>query len=113
MSNALDAYSRPSNPLEENDAWLATFAVKYPCLADALVGTEGRSSSGPVRPPMSFILGTKDGRLRFSLSSRSGSRTYFGPIDDPNDVLGAAERCLAGNGGEWVTKQENGSSRHR
>lgn len=111
MSNALDGYSRPVNPLEENDKWLATFAERYPLLADALVGTEGRTTSGPVRPPMSFILGTKDGRLRFSLSNPKASRTYFGPIDDASDVLGAAERALKGNLGEWVTKQENGSRR--
>lgn len=105
MSNSLDGYHGSANPLED-DAWYEAIAEKYPMLADALLGN-GKlgKNTGPVRPPLSLIFSCKEGKLRFSLSSPDASRTYFGSLDDPREPLEAAERCLAGGRGEWVTKQ--------
>ncbi len=111
MSNFLDGYHRASNPLTENDAWADAMQKRYPLLVDAMVGSEGSSASGPTRPPLSFILSAKDGRLRFSLSSPQSSRSYSGPINDPTDPLMSAETCLEAGSGEWWTKQENQSRR--
>ncbi len=109
MSNFLDAYHAPLNPIEEDSAWADVMQKRYPLLVDAMVGSEGSGRSGPTRPPLSFILSKKDGRLRFSLSSPESSRTYFGPINDPSDPLMSAETCLQAGSGEWVTKRESGS----
>jgi len=107
MSTFLDSYHAPANPLEEVDAWYGHLAEKYPLLADALLGNAKLGTKGPVRPPLSFILSSKEGKLRFSLSSPDSSRTYFGSIDDPSEPLAAAERCLGASSGEWVTKNQN------
>lgn len=111
MSNFLDGYNRPYNPLKENDGWANVMQAKYPLLVDAMVGSVGSGASGPTRPPLSFILSSKDGKLRFSLSSPEASRTYFGPINDPSDPLMSAETCLQASSGEWVTKKEIGGRR--
>lgn len=107
MSNPLDSYHAPANPVEENRDWYEALAITCPMLADALMGSASLGKAGPVRPPLSFILSVKEGKLRFSLSSPDASRTYFGAIDDPCEPLAAAERCLAASAGEWVTKKTN------
>ena len=109
MSNALDGYQRGSDLGETLQAWYDVVKAMYPNLAQALLGNELTRNGGPVRPPLSFILGLKDGKLRFSLTSPEASKTYFGKIDDPKDILGAAERCLATSAGEWSEKRQNGS----
>jgi len=111
MSNFLDGYHAPVNPIEEDKSWADAMQVKYPLLVDAMVGSEGSGRSGPTRPRLSFILSSKDGRLRFSLSSPDSARSYSGPIDDATEPLEAAERALAANKGEWWTKHENGYRR--
>jgi len=107
MSNSLDAYHASPNPAEDNRDWFEALAKKWPFVADALMGSLPTGSKGPVRPPLSLIFSVKEGKLRFSLSSPDASRTYFGSLDDPGEPLDAAERCLAGARGEWVTKQNN------
>jgi len=104
VSNSLDGYHGPANPLEADDAWYEHLALKYPNLADALLGNAKNGAKGPVRPPLSVMISAKEGRLRFCLSSPDSSRSYFGPIDDPCEPLEAAERALAACQGEWVTK---------
>lgn len=111
MSSFLDGYNSASNPLLGGDKWADAMQVKYPLLVDAMVGSEGSGHSGPTRPPLSFILSAKDGRLRFTLSSPESSRSYSGPIDDPSEPLAASERALQGNAGEWWTKKTNGGGR--
>lgn len=111
MSNFLDGYHKGSNPVKENDGWANAMQAKYPMLVDAMVGSEGSGASGPTRPPLSFTLKATDGTLRFTLSSFESSRSYSGPIDDPSDPMGAAERALQGNKGAWWTKKEDRSGR--
>lgn len=111
MSNFLDGYHVSPDSLKENGSWADAMQVKYPLLVDAMVGSEGSGRSGPTRPPLSFILSAKDGRLRFSLSSPEASRTYSGPINDPSDPLMSAETALMAGSGEWWTKNENGGRR--
>lgn len=111
MANPFDAYHSSPNPVEENQQWLGKMVAKYPLLAEALLGNEHQRGSGPVRPPLSFILSVKDGRLRFVLSSQASHRTYYGPIDDASEPLEAAERALLTSAGEWSTRRENGARR--
>lgn len=110
-SNFLDGYARKNSSLEECYEWAEKMEVKYPLLTAAMRGKEASSASGGEIPQLSFILSSKDGRLRFTLSSQESSRSYSGPIDDPSEPLEAAERALAGNRGEWWTKNEKGSGR--
>jgi len=106
MSNSLDSYHASANPAEDNRDWYEAVAAKWPLLADALLGSLPNGKPGAVRPPLSLIFSVKEGKLRFSLSSPDSSRTYFGSLDDPGEPLEAAERCLAGSRGEWVTKSQ-------
>jgi len=109
MSNVLDAYNGSGDLGDLLQKWYDIVKAMYPNLAQALLGNELTRNGGPVRPPLSFILSVKDGSLRFSLTSPEASKTYFGKIDDPKDILGAAERCLANGAGEWSVKRQNGS----
>lgn len=111
MSNSIDAYNDQHALVDNQEEWYGAVKAMYPNLASALLGNELTRNGGPLRPPFSFILSTKDGRLRFSLSNPEASKTYFGKIDDPKDILGAAERCLATGAGEWSEKRHNGSRR--
>lgn len=106
MSNPLDSYHAPANPLQSDKDWYEALAIKYPLLADALMGSAPIGKNGPVRPPLSVIFSVRDGRLRMSLSSPDSSRTYFASIDDPGEPLVAAERALQAGSGEWVTKSD-------
>jgi hypothetical protein len=113
MSNPLDAYNGDAGLGDVLQQWHDAVRAKYPLLADALLGNELTRSGGPVRPPLSLIVSTKDGRLRFSLSSPEASKTYFGKIDDPGAILESVERCLREGAGEWSIKQQNGSRHSR
>jgi len=113
MSNFLDAYNGNGALGEALQQWHDAVRAKYPLLADALLGNELTRKDGPVRPPLSLIISTKDGRLRFSLSNPEASKTYFGKIDDPSDILGSCEACLANQSGEWSMKRESSTSKAR
>jgi hypothetical protein len=105
MSNFSDGYARNGDLLVDDTDWANKMAAKYPNLVTALLGQPGSGGEKVNRPPLSLIIGVKEGRLRGSLSSAESARTYFFPIDDPAEPLEAAERALAGNTGEWVTKR--------
>lgn len=105
MSNFTDGYAKNGSSMVDDSDWANKMAVKYPNLVCALLGQEGKGGEKVDRPPLSLILGVKEGRLRGSLSSPESSRTYFFPIDDPSEPLVAAERALDLNMGEWVTKR--------
>jgi len=113
MSNFLDSYSGDGALGETLQAWHDAVRAKYPLLADAMLGNELTKKDGPLRPPFSLIIGTKDGRLRFSLSNPEASKTYFGKIDDPSDILGSCEACLREQSGEWSLKKNNDSGKGR
>lgn len=109
MSNVLDGYQRSESNGEALQAWYDVVKAMYPNLAQALLGNELTRNGGPVRPPLSLIISLKDSKLRFSLTSPEASKTYFGKIDDPKDILGSCERDLATGAGEWSMKRQNGS----
>lgn len=111
MSNALDGYHGAVTLGDELQKWFDPLSAKYPNLASALLGNELTRNGGPLRPPMNLSFSVKDGKLRFTLFSNEASRTYFGKLDDTVDLLGAAERCLASQAGEWSEKPKNGSSK--
>lgn len=113
MSNFLDGYSRNGSSQVDDSDWANKMAVKYPNLVSALLGMPGAGGDRADRPPLSIIIGVKEGRLRGSLSSPESSRTYFFPIDDASEPLEAAERSLDGNTGEWVTKRVDKNSSRR
>lgn len=108
MSNSLDGYNGDSALGDQVQRWHDAVRAKYPLLADALLGNELTRNGGPVRPPLSLIVSTKDGKLRFSLTSPEAARTYFGKIDDPAAILESCEACLRDQSGEWSLKRENG-----
>ncbi len=107
MSNFVNGYARPYNPVEDNKSWADAMQVKYPLLVDAMVGSEGSGRSGPKVPPMALKIHAKDGRLRFTLSSQESPRCYSGPISDPTDPLMSVERAMEASAGEWWEKPKN------
>lgn len=113
MSNFLDGYSSTNRMGDELQAWYDVVSKNYPLLASALLGNELTRKDEPLRPPFSLIISTKDGKLRFSLSSQEASKTYFGKIDDPAAILESCEACLRDQAGEWSLKRENGHSKGR
>ncbi len=111
MSNVLEGYHGEVTLGDELQRWYDPLSKKYPNIAAALLGNEQTRNGGPVRPPFGLTFSVKDGMLRFSLFSNEASKTYFGKIDDPDDILEAAERCLATKAGEWAPKPKNGASK--
>jgi hypothetical protein len=113
MSNSLDAYTAPINPLTEAEAWYDALAKNYPTLAEALLGNEHTRNGGPMRPPLTLMISQKGPNLRWMLSNKQSSKTLFGTDCDPLDVLGSVERALKAGQGEWIDKQPNGSGNRR
>lgn len=111
MSNSLDGYTSSFNPLQEAQAWFDLLSLKYPLLAEALLGNEHTRNGGPLRPPLSLIVSNKDGKLRAILSGPESSKSYFAPIEDASDVLASVEKALRDNTGEWSMKRPPGARR--
>jgi len=106
MGSFADNAILPANPVDDNMGWMTKLDGKYPSLASALSGEIGWEKNGGKRPPLSLIIFTRDGRLRFTLSNPEWNRTYHCQITDPSDPLGSVEMALAANQGEWVTKKK-------
>lgn len=113
MSNSLDGFAKPLNPMKDAEKWYDKLAAKYPLLALALLGNEMEKGSSGCRPPFSIIIAVKGDSLRGSLSNPEAYRTCFLPIDDPAEPLEALERALATGKGEWVDKPKDWASKRR
>ncbi len=111
MSNSLDDYNAPRNPLLDASAWHDVLSKKYPMLADALLGNELTRKDGPVRPPFTLMLREKNGSLSAMLSNQEASRTWFSPKLEPEELLASVETALREKLGEWVQKPKNGSGK--
>jgi hypothetical protein len=108
MSNSLDDYGTPVNPLLEASAWFDVFEKKYPTLASALLGNEHTRNGGPVRPPFTLMVRAKGGSLQAMLSSPDASKTWFSTPLEPEALLEAIEGQLAKKLGDWIVKGKNG-----
>lgn len=110
MSNFADGYAPEFNPAAISDEWHAKLKPLYPSIAMALVGEPDWERDKSKRPPYSLIISDREGKLRFTLSNPTASRTYHCQVTSASDVLGSIEAALAANQGEWVTKRQNGTS---
>lgn len=94
------------NPTKVNDAWLNLLKLEFPTLAEALAGSPPDVKASDRIPPMTLMIFDKEGKLRFSLSSRDFPRAFYGAVGDPQHVLESIEDALVNDQGEWVTKRD-------
>lgn len=107
MSSFEEGFARPWNPESDNCEWLPTLKPLYPKIAAALEGQVGWENDSQKRPPYTLMIGTRDGRLRFTLSNPEVDRMYACQITNASDVLGSIESALAHNEGEWFKRRDN------
>lgn len=93
------------NPELVNGDWQPRFAGEFPTLAEALAGSPMEVKASERIPPLTLMIFAKEGKLRFSLSSRDFPRAFYGSVGDPMRVLESIEDALVNDQGEWSTKR--------
>lgn len=106
MSKFEEGFQQKYNPLTVNEAWAGPLEVEHPNLTSALCGDPKWKPGSPGLPPLTLMVFAKDGSLRFSLSSREASRSFFGAVSDPGNLLKSIEEAIGACKGEWVTKRD-------
>jgi hypothetical protein len=92
------------NPALANREWDKHLAVQFPTLTAVLAGTPGPGKGGFETPPLNLTIFAKDGKLRFSVSSRDFPRTFWGSVKDALHVMESIEEALIAGEGEWSDK---------
>lgn len=95
------------NPAKENDDWWPLLAGEFPVLAQALAGSDIDVKPADRIPPLTLMVFVRDGRLRFSLSSRDFPRAFYGQVKQPLHVLESIEEALVSGDGEWAAKRSD------
>lgn len=99
------------NPDKEDNGWLLPLTKSYPTLAKALRGTDRERGDAEDRPGLTLMLFSRDGMLKFSLSSQDWPRTYYGQVSDASEPLMSVELALVANQGEWSVKRQKNDRR--
>jgi len=94
------------NPMMENGDWKPLLELEFPTIAEALAGSGPEVKASEKVPPLTLMIFLKEGKLRFSLSSRDFPRAFYGAVGDPQHVLESIEDALVNDQGEWVTKRD-------
>lgn len=94
------------NPTKLNEGWRPLLELEFPTIAEALAGSGPEVKKSDAIPPMTLMIFEKDGKLRFSFSSRDYPRSFYGMVGDPQHVLESIEDALVNDQGEWVTKRD-------
>lgn len=94
------------NPAKVNDGWKPSLELEFPTIAEALAGSAPDVKASDRIPPMTLMIFDKEGKLRFSFSSRDYPRAFYGCVGDPQHVLESIEDALVNDQGEWVTKRD-------
>jgi len=95
------------NPEMMNGDWQPRLAAEFPTLAEALAGSSLDVKAADRIPPLTLMIFSKEGKLRFSLSSRDFPRAFYGSVGDPMRVLESIEDALMNDQGEWSTKRQD------
>jgi len=93
------------NPAMKNGDWQPLLQGEFPTLAEALAGSSEEVKAQDRIPPLTLMIFCKEGKLRFSLSSRDFPRAFYGSVGDPLHVLESIEDALAHDQGEWSTRR--------
>lgn len=95
------------NPEKENNDWRPILSAEFPVLAEALAGSDLSVKASERIPPLTLMVFVRDGKLRFSLSSRDFPRAFYGAIKEPLHVLESIEFALATGEGEWAARRSD------
>ncbi len=97
------------NPAESNKDWRPIIEGEFPTIAEALAGSGLDVNKADRIPPLTLMIYVRDGKLRFSLSSRDFPRAFYGHVGDPLHVLESIEDALMNDQGEWAPRRTNGN----
>lgn len=105
MGSFYESYNRSeAEKLDEVEAF-QELAGKYPTLGEALWGHPATKERPKAVPAMTLMLSTRDGRVRWQLSSQNADKGFGGVVRDPGDPLGSVEKSLLSRDfDEWVKK---------
>lgn len=69
------------------------FAEEFPALCEALIGVISERAEDTI-PAHTLMVFVREGRLRFSLSSKDSDTVFFGEADDPVKGLWSIEDAI-------------------
>lgn len=96
------------NPALRDQSWTELLKVEFPEITAAIQGDPEFPGKKGAMPPLTLMIYSQDGRLRFSLSNRDYPRSFFGSVKDCQHVLESIEYALMTGEGDWHTKRQNG-----
>jgi hypothetical protein len=104
MSSLLENFQQAVVQRAPKDAQWDDFKAKWPTIFEALFGAPDEEGKERM-PPITIQLYAGDGKLKYVLSPKSGSKIAFGTCEGPDKGLDALEQAMASKHHEWKPRK--------